>query len=186
MRRLLDEPATGEGLAVLAGLGVPWVVPDAAAGVARIDRALGRAGAPDLPPWALRLGAAVAPDALAVAAVPGWAREMALDTGRAGDLAAALARAGTPSEIDRLLAAADPATAVAALAAGAEAVAGWWAGHRDHQIAVTGADLVGEGIPPGPAIGRALAEVRAAMLDGSVGGRDEQLALALRVAREAG
>ncbi len=38
-------------------------------------------------------------------------------------------------------------------------------------------------MPPGPAIGRALAEVRAAVLDGRVGGHDEQLALALRIAR---
>ena len=42
-----------------------------------------------------------------------------------------------------------------------------------------------EGVPPGPAIGRALAEVREAVLDGRVGdGHDEQLALALRIARE--
>ncbi len=97
-----------------------------------------------------------------------------------------MAGAGAASDVDRLLAAADPATAVAALAEGAEAVAGWWTGHRDHQIAVTGADLVGEGIAPGPAIGRALSQVRAAMLDGRVSGRDEQLALALRVARGEG
>ncbi len=42
------------------------------------------------------------------------------------------------------------------------------------------------GVAPGPAIGRALDEVRAALLDGRVGGPAEQLALALRVARGAG
>ncbi len=78
---------------------------------------------------------------------------------------------------------APPPSACAALPAGAGSVAGWWVGHRDHQIAVTGADLVAEGVTPGPAIGRALAEVRAAMLDGRVAGREQQLALALGVAR---
>jgi len=34
-------------------------------------------------------------------------------------------------------------------------------------------------VPPGPAIGRALRAVRAAMLDGQVDGRGEQMALAL-------
>lgn len=183
LRRLLDEPGAGAGVAILADLGVPWMVPGARRAIARIDAARARPGAPDLPSWALRLGVAVAPEALARAAVPGGAAAMALATGRAAELAAALDAAGAASDVDRLLAAADPATAVAALAEGAEAVAGWWTGHRDHQIAVTGADLVGEGVAPGPAIGRALAQVRAAMLDGRVSGRDEQLALALRVAR---
>jgi tRNA nucleotidyltransferase (CCA-adding enzyme) len=183
LRRLLDEPGAPAGLAVLRDLGVPWIVATAPAATARIDAARDRPGSPDLPAWALRLGVAVAPAALARAAVPGWARAMALATGDAGELAAAVAGAGAPSDVDRLLAAAHPATAVAALAEGTEAVAGWWTGHRDHQIAVTGADLVAEGVTPGPAIGRALAEVRAAMLDGRVGGREQQLALALAVAR---
>jgi hypothetical protein len=51
---------------------------------------------------------------------------------------------------------------------------------------VRGSDLVRAGVAPGPAIGRALAAVRAAVLDGAVGGPDEQLALALRVAAEDG
>jgi hypothetical protein len=49
---------------------------------------------------------------------------------------------------------------------------------------VRGADLVRAGVPPGPAIGRALAEVRAALLDGRAGGPEAQLEMALRVARE--
>ena len=38
----------------------------------------------------------------------------------------------------------------------------WWSGDRDRDAAVRGADLVAAGVPPGPAIGRALAAVRAA------------------------
>ena len=39
------------------------------------------------------------------------------------------------------------------------------------------------GVPAGPAIGRALRVVRAAVLDGAAGDRDAQLALALAGAR---
>ena len=186
LRRLLDEPGAGQALAILSGLGVPWIAPDVVEAVSRIDRALAPEGAPDLPAWALRLGVAVARPALEEAAVPGWARAMARATHDAGALAAALETAETASDRDRLLSAADPATAVAALAEGVEPVATWWAGDRARQIAVTGADLVAEGVAPGPAIGVALARVRAAMLDGRVDDREEQLALALRVAREHG
>jgi len=186
LRRLLEEDGAGQALAILWGLGVPWVVPDAVEAVARIDAALARESAPDLPPWALRLGAGVKPGALNDAAVPGWARDMALASLEAEALAAALEAADTASTRDRLLSAADPAAAAAALAAGAGSVAIWWAGDRGRQIAVTGADLVAAGVTPGPAIGAALERVRAAMLDGRVDDREEQLALALRVAEEHG
>jgi hypothetical protein len=46
---------------------------------------------------------------------------------------------------------------------------------------------VAEGVPPGPAIGRALAAVRAAVLDGPIEhDRDAQLDFALRIARGEG
>jgi hypothetical protein len=61
-------------------------------------------------------------------------------------------------------------------------VAEWWAEWRDVAPVVSGSDLVARGVPPGPGIGRALRAVRAAVLDGQVGGRDEQVALALSVA----
>lgn len=186
LRRLLGEAAAGAGLELLGALGVPWIVPGAAAAVARIDRARAHPGAPDLPLWALRAGVALAPATMAAAALPQWARDMGRAAAGAGDLARALGDAASASAVDRLLGAAEPAAAVAALAEGADAVAAWWEGHRDRQIAISGTDLVDEGVPPGPAIGRALAEVRAAMLDGRVGGRDEQLALALRIAGEGG
>ena len=48
---------------------------------------------------------------------------------------------------------------------------------------MTGADLVAAGVPPGPAIGRALRALRAATLDGRVEGHEAELALALREAR---
>ena len=188
LARLAEEPTAASALLLLGSLGVPWLSGPREGALAprfaAIDDALARPGAPALPAWALRLGEALDPDALAAAALPGRARALGAEE-RAGDgLAARLEAARAPSEVDRLLRAAPAAAAVGALARGAEAVAAWWARDRDREPAVRGADLVAAGVPPGPAIGRALAEVRAALLDGRVGGPEEQLAMALRVALE--
>jgi tRNA nucleotidyltransferase (CCA-adding enzyme) len=183
LRRLLEDPSPAGALALLAGLGVPWVTPDPHAALAALDAAADRPGAPDLPRWALRLGGGVRAGAVEGAALPGWARALAGETAGGGTLAERLRSAAAPSEVDAILRGSPPATAVGALAAGAEAVAGWWSGDRDREPAVRGADLVRAGVPPGPEIGRALAAVRAAMLDGRVGGAEEQLAMALRLAR---
>jgi tRNA nucleotidyltransferase (CCA-adding enzyme) len=182
LRRLLDEDGVTDALALLRHLGVPWVRAGAGAGIAALEWAATRPGAPAVPAWALRLGGGVEADAVAAAALPGWARAIAAEAMAGDALAGRLSQAGAPSQIDRILRAAPPATAIGALASGAESVAGWWA--SDRAPSVTGADLVRAGVTPGPAIGRALAEVRAALLDGRVGGHDEQLALALRAARE--
>jgi tRNA nucleotidyltransferase (CCA-adding enzyme) len=184
LRRLLDEPSAPDALALLAGLGVPWIAPDPHAALEAVDAALARPDAPDLPVWALRLGEGVAAEAAEGAALPGWARALAREVAAGAELAGHLRSAAAPSEVDALLRGSPPATAVGALAAGAEEVARWWSGDRDREPAVRGADLVRAGVPPGPAIGRALAAVRAAVLDGRVDGPDEQLAMALRVARE--
>jgi tRNA nucleotidyltransferase (CCA-adding enzyme) len=52
------------------------------------------------------------------------------------------------------------------------------------RLQITGDDLRAAGIPEGPAIGRALRETLKRKLDGEVDGRDEELALAIAVARE--
>ncbi len=183
LQRLLDEPSPAGALELLAALGVPWVSPDPQAALTELDAAAARPGAPDLPRWALRLGGVVTAEAVDGAALPGWGRALAREAAAGAALADRLASAAAPSEVDALLRASPPAAAVGALAAGAEAVAGWWSGDRDRDAAVRGADLVAAGVPPGPEIGRALAAVRAAVLDGRVGGADEQLALALRLAK---
>ena len=188
LTRLAREPTAPSALALLGSLGVPWLSGPRDAGLrerfAAIDEALARPGAPEVPAWPLRLGEALEPEALAGAAVPGWARALGAEGRAGGELAERLRPGLAPSEVDRLLRAAPPAAAVGALARGAEPVARWWARDRDLGTAVRGADLVRAGVPPGPAIGRALAEVRAAVLDGRVGGPEEQLALALRAAGE--
>ena len=189
LSRLAEEATAASGLGLLGSLGVPWLSGPRDVGLrerlAAIDAALERPGAPDLPVWPLRLGEALDPETLARCAIPGWARGLGAEIREGAALAERLAPGAAPSEVNRLLRAAPPAAAVGALARGAEAVASWWADGRDREPAVRGADLVRAGVPPGPAIGRALAEVRAAVLDGRVGGPEEQLALALRTAREA-
>ncbi|MDX6645033.1 MAG: hypothetical protein QOK40_760 [Miltoncostaeaceae bacterium] len=194
LRRVLSEPApvAAGAVAIAADLGVPWLAAGRdgealAAAFASLDAALAREGAPALAAWALRMGRAVDADRLAVVAAPGWARALAAaaspDT--AGPLAARLRDpALAPSAVDEILRATSPAAQAAALAAGAERVASWWASWRDMAPEVGGADLVAAGVRPGPPIGRALRAVRAAVLDGRVGGREEQLALALRHAGE--
>jgi tRNA nucleotidyltransferase (CCA-adding enzyme) len=54
---------------------------------------------------------------------------------------------------------------------------------RDARLLVTGADLIAAGIPESPAVGEALRETLRRKLDGEVSGRDEELAVALEVAR---
>jgi tRNA nucleotidyltransferase (CCA-adding enzyme) len=56
---------------------------------------------------------------------------------------------------------------------------------RFARLEVTGDDLVAAGVPEGPAVGQALAETLRRKLDGEVSGRDEELALALSLARGA-
>jgi len=184
LRRLLAEPAStaARGVAIAAGLGVTWLVrDDLAAAFAALDDALAREGAPQVAAWALRLGRAVRADRLGEVAVPGWARGVADAAARAAPLAERLGGSElAPSAVDGVLRGTSPAAQAAALAAGAEAVAAWWARWRDAAPLVSGADLVAAGVAPGPAIGRALRAVRAAVLDGRAAGRDEQLALALR------
>ena len=50
-------------------------------------------------------------------------------------------------------------------------------------LSIGGADLVAAGVPSGPAIGAGLRAALSAKLDGRVGDRDGELAVALRAAR---
>ena len=54
---------------------------------------------------------------------------------------------------------------------------------RGDRLEITGDDLRAAGIPESPAIGRALGETLRRKLDGEIGGRDAELALALESPR---
>ena len=183
--RMLCEDAAPLALAMGEALGLAWPDPDDR----REDRlqalpaALARPAAPAPPAWALRLGLGVRPDAVPASAMPQWARAVAAEVRAGLELAAQVSSASRPSQVDALLHDRPAAMQVGALVGGAEVVATWWAQWRDTTPLVRGSDLVAAGVPAGPAIGRALRVVRAAVLDGAAGDRDAQLALALAGAR---
>lgn len=109
-------------------------------------------------------------------------------------LAAGLSEAARPSEIADAVGAAGPeALALAYSSAGADGVPRpdaaranalrWITDLRYIRPAITGDDLITAGIAPGPAIGAGLKAARAALLDGDVTSRDQQLEVALAAAR---
>jgi tRNA nucleotidyltransferase (CCA-adding enzyme) len=55
---------------------------------------------------------------------------------------------------------------------------------RNVRLEIKGDDLLAEGIAEGPAVGRGLAAALRAKLDGEIAGRDQELRMALRAARE--
>ncbi len=91
-----------------------------------------------------------------------------------------------PSALRDLLAPEPPEAAALALALGAppELIARYIDRIRAARLSISGDDLVAAGAPPSPALGRALAETLRRKLDGEVSGRDEELRLALALARE--
>jgi hypothetical protein len=97
-------------------------------------------------------------------------------------------RVHTPSELRALLGRETLVALALALALGApsEPILRWVTELRDVQLEISGADLLAEGVPEGPALGRALDETLSRKLDGLVRGRDEELETALLLARGAG
>jgi len=129
------------------------------------------------------------------AALAAWIDRLGLPAGarddvvraarRAPELTVELRRGLRPSQLRGLLDG-EPAEALAlalALGAPAEPVLEYVSRLRGTRLEITGADLIAAGLPESPALGRALDETLARKLDGEVGGREEQLRVALSVAR---
>jgi tRNA nucleotidyltransferase (CCA-adding enzyme) len=88
-----------------------------------------------------------------------------------------------PSEAARLAEPWDPAQLLVARAIGAEWLdryAGEW---RHVGLEITGDDLLAEGIPEGPGVGQGLEAALSGKLDGELSGREEELRIALAVAK---
>jgi len=102
-----------------------------------------------------------------------------------GHLAHRLSPGMPDSRIHDLLHCEPVETLAVALAWGApgEPVLRYLADLRDARLLVTGDDLLAAGIPESPAVGEALRETLRRKLDGEVTGRDEELALAVQLAR---
>ena len=88
-----------------------------------------------------------------------------------------------PSDAFRLAEPWDPSQLLVARALGADWLDRYAAELRHVRLEITGDDLIGEGIPEGPAIGDGLKAALSGKLDGEVSGRDEELRVALAVAR---
>ena len=170
----------------------------------RIDNELRRIAAEDDPAAALRLIAdwdvmpsldPQAPERVAevtrLASAPPWSewvdRELAVMLAivrplpQIRELAAATPE--RPSEAARLAAAWDPAQLLVARAIGAEWLDRYAAEWRHVGLEITGADLLAEGVPEGPGVGRGLEAALSGKLDGEISGRDEELRIAVAAAR---
>jgi tRNA nucleotidyltransferase (CCA-adding enzyme) len=88
-----------------------------------------------------------------------------------------------PSEAVRLASAWDPAQLLVARALGAEWLDDYAAELRHVRLEVSGDDLIAEGVPEGPAIGRGLEAALSGRLDGEIAGREQELTVALAAAR---
>ncbi len=100
-------------------------------------------------------------------------------------LASTLREELAPSAVHALLSC-EPSEALAlTLAKGAPAdpVLRYLADLRGVRLEITGQDLLAAGIPESPQLGRALEETLRRKLDGDVAGREDELALALALAR---
>ena len=90
-----------------------------------------------------------------------------------------------PSELRDLLAGEPPEALALALALGApsEPILRWVTDLSGVRLEIGGDDLLAQGVPEGPALGRALEETLRRKLDGLVHGRDDELRTALELAR---
>jgi tRNA nucleotidyltransferase (CCA-adding enzyme) len=90
-----------------------------------------------------------------------------------------------PSELRDLLGGEPPDALALALALGApsEPILRWATDLSGVRLEIGGADLLAQGVPEGPALGRALEETLRRKLDGLVHGRDDELRTALELAR---
>jgi tRNA nucleotidyltransferase (CCA-adding enzyme) len=88
-----------------------------------------------------------------------------------------------PSEAARLAEPWDPAQLLVARALGAEWLDRYASEWRHVGLEITGDDLLAQGIPEGPAVGRGLEAALSGKLDGEISGRDEELRIALAAAR---
>ena len=174
------ETGADPALVALAALTTSRTAPKRAAGdgeatdPAGDDRAATADHAPALDVWLDRLGlASRARDAVLRAArkAPGLVDDLR------GEL--------RPSQLRDLLDGEPPEVLALALALGAPAdpILDFVSRLRGTRLEITGADLLAAGLPESPALGRALAETLARKLDGEVTGRDDELRVAVAIAR---
>jgi tRNA nucleotidyltransferase (CCA-adding enzyme) len=162
--RLAGEVEAPRAFALLAEWGLVELRPEGVELAIRVDRLLGSQ------PWN---GLTPRDGALFVAALGPIGEEEAL----------AEAKPGRPSEAVSLASRHDPVELVLARALGAEWLDRYLTEWRDVALEIDGEDLLAAGLPQGPALGRGLQEALRRKLDGEIGGREQELAVALEAAR---
>jgi tRNA nucleotidyltransferase (CCA-adding enzyme) len=165
LRRIAAEEKTDRALALILEWGVLPILDDQAP-----ERAKKVGELALRPPWVGWADRNLAV-ALAIARPVPQIRELAAATPE------------RPSEAVRLADPWDPAQLLVARAVGAEWLDRYAAELRHVALEISGKDLLAEGIPEGPAIGRGLDAARSGKLDGELSGRGEELRIALAVAR---
>ena len=191
---LLAEPNAAAALARMREVGLDAAIhPKLRADEARADAVTAAAARTGADPGLAQLAALVepAPDELSQ-----WLgtlhltrdqRDRAMRAAtQAGRIVSGLDGDPPPSAIHDLLSGEPPEALALALAIGAPAalVERYVDTLSGTTLEITGEDLLAAGVPQSPAVGYALLETLRRKLDGEVSGRDEELALALRFARE--
>jgi tRNA nucleotidyltransferase (CCA-adding enzyme) len=166
LRRIAAEVDPAKAIALIIDWGIaPTIDPDAPERVATVtDLASG-------PPWAGWADRGLAVMLAIVRPLPQIRELVAAEPER-------------PSDIVRLAEPWDPSQLLVARALGAEWLDRYAAEFRHVSLEITGDDLLAEGVPEGPAIGRGLLAALSGKLDGELSGRDEELRIALAVARD--
>lgn len=173
--KLAKEPGARRGFELLD----QWGLIELPHGAGALIDALGELC--EHPPWSEVVDRPLAVHAAATGRAPGAA-------GRLRDLLASaqeLARAEPrrPSEGVELVRGRGSVELALARALGAEWLDRWLTEWRQVRLEITGDDLLREGVPEGPAIGRGITAALRAKLDGEASGRDEELRVALAAAK---
>jgi tRNA nucleotidyltransferase (CCA-adding enzyme) len=163
--RLAAEPGAPRGFELLAGWGLFELRPGGVELAARVGELLSTA------PWQ--------------GLVPRRYPVLAAARGPAGrEEVLAAERPGRPSEAVELALGSDPIELALARALGAAWLDSYLEEWRSVRLEIDGEDLIAAGVPQGPALGRGLAEALRRKLDGEISGREEELRVALALARE--
>lgn len=191
------ETGADPALAALAAATMPRIVQRGPAGAREMARPVGDDGAirPASDDGAATAGSDAAPAANRTPALDVWIDRLGLAS-RQRDAVLHAARKAPglvddlrgelrPSQLRERLDGEPPETLALALALGApaEPILDFVSRLRGARLEITGADLLAAGLPESPALGRALAETLARKLDGEVDGRDEELRVAVEIAR---
>jgi tRNA nucleotidyltransferase (CCA-adding enzyme) len=162
--RLAGEPTAPEAYRLLAS----WNLIELREGGLELARRVGELL--ELPLWKLRAERNRAVHAAATEA-PGGEEELAA------------ARPSRPSEAVALALAYSAVEMVLARASGAEWLDDYLERWSEVELEIGGDDLIAAGVTEGPAVGRGLAEAKRRKLDGEISGREQELGVALEIAR---